>query len=736
MKRGRIAPDPAGRQSATMPSLGKLWPVWGLLVACVWIAFSPALGNGFVDWDDHDLILNNHSFRGLGWEQIGFAFTTWMGGVYQPLGWLLQSLTYELFGLDPHGYHLVSLLLHVLNVILLHVLCVRLVATTLPEAAQYLGGALGWLCGVPVLLYAVHPLRVEPVAWASCQMYLPAAAFSLLAILAYLRAHPVTGEYRRPWMIASSVLVVPAVLAKGWAVVLPFVFLILDAYPLGRFGPGTPSWTAARKVLIEKGAILVFCLVFTAVGMRAKQLWEDPEVTAQPVPVARVAQASFGAWFYLAKTLWPFEITAFYPRPEHGNFQTPLFAGCVAGVMLAVGLALRERKRRPWLLASLAAYLLVASPCLGLARVGLALAADRYSYAPTMVWVILSCAGLCRLAERRWSRAVLLGTGVGTLAIACALMALCTAQCRVWDSSEHLWGQALHHAQWSADVHHFMGTALADEGKLDPAIAELREALRIRPYDYETACDLGAVLDQRGDTDAAIACLREAAHLGPKDAKVLLNLGSALVHRGDVDEAIVCYREGLRIQPSLPGLHFNLGLALFHQGRVDEAIAHYREEFPLQPGFPKLHLNLGLALLQQGKVDEAKGALTRAVELQPGYAEAHALLGGALALQGRQAEAVVQYREALRLAPDDSESRTSLGLALARQGFPDEAIAELREAIRRDRQNPKIHHVLAAILLNVRRIDEATAEFEEVLRLQPDHARARVSLATLRNRRR
>ncbi len=109
-------------------SLRQLWPVWGVLVACVWVAFSPVLSNGFVDWDDHLCILENHSFRGLGWEQIRFAFTTFTGGVYQPLGWLVQSLTYEFYGLDPRGYHLVCLLFHVVNVVLLHLLCVRLVA--------------------------------------------------------------------------------------------------------------------------------------------------------------------------------------------------------------------------------------------------------------------------------------------------------------------------------------------------------------------------------------------------------------------------------------------------------------------------------------------------------------------------------------------------------------------------------------------------------------------------------
>jgi Flp pilus assembly protein TadD len=695
-------PANAAIKADEMSSVGKLWPVWGVLVACVWIAFSPALSNGFVDWDDHKWILENHSFRGLGWEQVEFAFTTFTGSDYHPLGWLVQSLTYEFYGLDPRAYHLVSLLFHVVNVLLLHLLCVRLLARTMPEVAVRLGGALGWLCGVPLALYAVHPLRVETVAWASSQAHLPSIFFSLIATLAYLRAHPSSGVFRRSWMIGSSVLIVLAVLSKGSAVVLPVVFLILDAYPLGRLGPGRPSWSAVRNVLIEKGPILVFCLAFTAVAFAAKRSSVEPaEVTTQPALVDRVAQASFGAWFYLEKTVWPFGITAFYPCPEGGDFQTPLFAACFAGVVLAVSAAFWLRRRWPWLLATLAAYMAIASPYLGLVRVNITLASDHYSHAPMMAWVVLGCAGLCRLAQRRWSRTVLLGAGAGTLVVVCGLMTLCSAQCRVWDSTEHLWGQALEHAGWSAELHDFMGTTLADEGKFDRAIAEFREALRIRPRYFEATCDLGVALDRHGETNAAIPYLREAGRLQPKNARVHLNLGAALVQQGHVDEAVALYRDGLQLQPDFPNLHFNLGVALVRQRKVDEAI----------------------------------NELTRAVELQPWYTEAYAALGAAYILRGRQDKAIVQYQKALQLDPDHSASRINLGLAMARKGRPAEAIAQLQEAIRRDRHNPEAHHVLGAILVSLGRIEEATAEFEEVLRLRPDHAQARVFLAKARGSR-
>jgi tetratricopeptide (TPR) repeat protein len=696
MGRTDLPASAAALKTAERLSLGRLWPVWGVLVACVWIAFSPVLRNGFVDWDDHKVILENDSFRGLGWEQLRFAFTTFFCGLYQPLGWLFQSLTYKFYGLDPQGYHLVCLLFHVVNVVLLHLLCVRLLARSMPEVATRLGGALGWLCGVPVALYAIHPLRVELVAWASCQAYLPGVTFSLLATLAYLRAHPSSGVFRRSWMIASSVLILLAVLSKGSSVVLPFVFLILDAYPLQRLGPRRPSWHAVGKVLIEKGPILVICLAFTAVAFVAKQI-NEPEVTTSPIGIARVAQASFGACFYLMKTAWPFGITAFYPRPENGDFQTPLFAACVAAVVLAVSVALWQRKKRPWWLAALAAYLVIASPYLGLVRVGIPLAADRYSYAPMMAWVIFGCAGLCNLAERHWSHAILLSAGAGTVVVVYGLMTLCSTQCRVWDSSEHLWGQALTHAEWSSELHNLAGASLLDDGKLEQATAEFREALRLRPHDFDATRHLGVALDLRGETDSAIMYLREARRLQPKDASVHVSLGAALVHQG--------------------GEHIN------------EAIALYREGLELRPNFPNLHYNLGVALLRQRKVDEAIHELNTAVTLRPGYTDAYSTLGAAFVLQGRLDEAVVQYEKALRLDPNHSAARINLGLTLARQGHYDEAIVQLREAIQRNRQDPEAHHVLGAILVTRGRMEEAATEFEETLRLRPNHAQARAFLA-------
>lgn len=705
----KTAPMPSARPASVPvstanlePGLGTLGPVWVVLAIGVWIAFSPALYNGFVDWDDKVHILDNHAFRGLGWEQIQSAFTSVRGGVYQPVGWLVQSLTYVCFGLEPWGYHLVSLVMHVGNVVLLHLLCVSLIVRSMPELAARRARTLGWLCAIPVAVYAVHPLRVEPVAWAASQAYFPGAACALMALLAYLRAHPQDGSYRRSWMFGSSLLIAIAALARGSAVVLPFILLILDAYPLGRLGSKRPLRQALYEVLWEKAPILLFCIAIAGVNIALRPLGVDPEIATGPVYFARVAQACFGAWFYLAKTIWPFGLTGFYPRPEGGDFRSPLFAGCIAALPLAIFAVLWQRRRRPWLLATVMAYLVLVLSYVGLTRVGITLVADRYSYVPMMAWAILACAGLCRLADRRWARPAIVGAGTAALGIIGSLIALSTAQCGVWENSEHLWSQALAHAPWSSELHHYMGSTFAEAGDYEGANAELREALRIRPGYFDATYDLGVLLDKRGETDAAVSYLREADRLRPKDAMVHLSLGGVLVRQGQVDEAISLYRQALHWRPNLANLHFNLGVALLRQHKVSDAI------------------------------DE----LNRTIELQPWNAEAHDLLGGALVVNGRLKEAAVQYQKAVRLDPDSAPARIDLGLTLARTGYPAAAIAHLREGVRRHPENAEAHRVLGTILAGIGRNREAAMEFMRVLQLLPNDAQAHELLARMQTDRR
>ena len=255
----------------------------------------------------------------MGWgaAQVKWAWSTFWLGVYQPLAWLLFEVQYVFWKLDPHGYHLTSLILHAANAVVLYVLTV----TLLVRCQTDLWLKSPWTCslgaGLATALFAVHPLRVEAVAWASCQPYLPCALFSMLAVLAYLRAFEMGSSPRWGWLVASFVLFVAALLSHAVAVSLPVVLLILDVYPLRRFGDGPGRWfgTAARRVWWEKVPFIMVSLVFMglAIAARSRNHWLSTE---QNDASASIAQACYGIWFYIIKTVLPLDLVAVYPLPQ------------------------------------------------------------------------------------------------------------------------------------------------------------------------------------------------------------------------------------------------------------------------------------------------------------------------------------------------------------------------------------------------------------------------------------
>ena len=250
------------------------WLIAVVLVLIVIAAFIPTLDNDFVNWDDSQNFLDNPFYRGLGVAQLKWAWTTFRLGVYQPLAWLLFELQYVFWKLDPRGYHLSSLILHAVNAVVLYVLALTVLVRCQPDSLV----RSPWSCclgaGLATALFAVHPLRVEVVAWASCQPYLPCALFSMLAVLAYLHASGINSSRRRwGWLAGSFALFVAALLSHAVAVGLPAVLLILDVYPLRRLGYGPGRWfgPAARQVWCEKAPFVIVSLVFMSVAIAARR---------------------------------------------------------------------------------------------------------------------------------------------------------------------------------------------------------------------------------------------------------------------------------------------------------------------------------------------------------------------------------------------------------------------------------------------------------------------------------
>jgi protein O-mannosyl-transferase len=698
--RRRLRMEPAKDLAAvSVPKL--VWvPMVVALAALAWFAFAPVLENGFVDIDDYANIRDDHNFRGLGWKQVVAAFTTPRIGVYQPLGSLLLSAEYVACGLDPRGYHATSLVVHALNAVVLFGLVLTVLGRWNPIALRAHPRTFTIAAGLAVAWFAAHPARAEPVAWVTAQLYLPCALFEMLALLAYLRAHPPGGAARSSlWLAGSCALALIAMLFMPGAVCLPFLFLIFDVALLDRlnFRADSAGWVRrAAGLVAEKLPILGLAIAMMPVAYWAKRSSQVVKHLDYDGPWARLAQAGYGVWLYLGKMVAPFGLSVFYPRPEGGDFRAPVYAAAVIGVVIVSAAIVALRKRVRWLPVVWVSYLLVLAPHLGLIRVGQTIASDRYTYFASIFWVVPLAGGLAWLGRlRRPSR---LATVAAGLALVVGIASLARTQARTWHDSESLWLQALKCAPGSSYIHAHYATALGEGGKHAEALTEFDKALAVWPNDPET----------------------------------LLKRGTSLAGLGRLDEAIVGYRAVIALRPDEPLAYLNLGASLAARADYDEAVAMYRKVLDIQPGSAEAYINLGAALLRQSKLDEAVTALREAVGLEPWSAEANTSLGAALAMQGKLEDAIAQYNAGLSEAPDHVPALINLGIALAQSGLPGEALAPLEKAVRLEPGHAEVHHALGAILASLGRLNEAVAEFTEALRLNPAHLQAGHLLAACR----
>jgi hypothetical protein len=509
---------PAGQHPhASLRGVG-IWPVALGLVVLVGIAFWPVLDNGFV-WDDDLNFLENPDFRGLGWQHFLWAWTTTLYSVWQPLAWLIFEAEFDAFELRPWGYHLTSIILHSLNAVVLYGLTLMLLHRCQPDwrpagrCAPYL------LPGLPVALFAVHPLRVEVVAWASCQPYLPCALFAMLAIAAYLKAHPGRPAMRPAsgWLVGSILLFALSLLCKAASMGVALVLVILDIYPLGRLG-GLAGWTgrAAGRVWLEKVPFAVLVLLCAIVAGYARFRYKETGASLPDRLSARLSRPCYGAALYIRETAWPAAAEPYRLAPGPEDLTSEPYRSCAIGVVaVSVGL-LVLRRRWPSGLAAWAAYLAMLAPVAGLVRPGPEIiAADRYTYFATTVWVVLAAAGFTAIGRRVGWPAVAAIALVCVVAIG-SLTVWTRQQCEVWRDAYTFWGTAMARgADQSATAHTNLGVALARRGRIEQAKTHFIAAVKLEPDNAMAHNDLGWVYRRQGQFASAIAEYNEALRLEP-----------------------------------------------------------------------------------------------------------------------------------------------------------------------------------------------------------------------------
>jgi len=655
----------------------------GLVALITFVVFSPALRNGFVNWDDLETLVENQNFRGFTWSHLRWMFTTFHQGHYQPLSWLTFSLDYLVWGMDAFGYHLTNILLHSANAVLFYFLTLRLLAIAAPMSNAVV---LKLASGFSALLFAIHPLRVESVAWATERRDVLSGLCLFLTVLCYLKAIGSEMNHRsgRPWMIVSAVLYVLSLLAKASGMTLPLVLLVLDVYPLRRLGGGAGRWFGvdARRVWLEKLPFFIAALAAGAVALAAQQKAGALVSIETHDLTGRIVQGLYGITFYMVKTLLPTNLAPLYEIPSdlHLFHWRVIFAAAVF-LLFSLGFFL-ARHRWPAAVTGWVAYLLLLAPVLGVAQAGLQLVADRYSYLSCTVWAILLATMLSRLwrpPTQGVARPILL-TAI-PLFVLFGLAVLTWRQTEIWHDSETLWNHALA-ASPSSMAHFHVGRFTAQRGDLAEAEKHLRRAVEINPTNDVIQSNLALVLARQGNLAEATAHFYLALEINPADSATLNNMGITLAQQGKLEEAIQHFQRSLEIKPNDGSGHTNLANVMLARGDMDGALKHLRRAVEIDPADADNQNSLAIVLAKRGNLAEATEHLRRVVELKPGDAAAVNNLAITLAQQGQLGEAAQHFEAALRIDSNIAEAHAGLARVLATQKKPEEAMRHYQEALR------------------------------------------------------
>jgi tetratricopeptide (TPR) repeat protein len=681
-----------------------------LLIVFSLIAFSRILGNNFINLDDTAYITgNNHIKSGISAESIKWAFTATFSSNWQPLTWLSHILDWSLFGANASGHHLINLLLHIGSVLFLFFFLEKTTKSLWPSAFV-------------AALFALHPLRVESVAWASERKDVLSMFFGMATLYVYALY---VEEQKLARYFLCLILFVLGLMAKPMLVTLPFLLMLLDYWPLGRWqkvfapvnlpaavnGRLEKKKTRQRKadsakeqkistLLASRSPIICSLLwekapfIFLATVSSIVTIWAQSKGGAVasmgqlPFP-ARVLNAIMSYISYIYKIFWPVDLAVFYPY-EDPFLQLPAASSLLILIAITI-IVIYTIKKLPFLFVGWFWYLGTLVPVIGLMQVGRQAMADRYTYLPSIGIGIMLVWGIVYLLPKEKLRKIILIPA--SIIILSVLTFLTWQQSGYWKNSIELFNHTLQVTKNNDLAHYNLADALNKQGKVEEAIVHYREAITINPYHDSAHCNLGVTLAAEGKTE----------------------------------EAITHYLAAIKINPLQYAAHSNLGIALAAEGKTEEAIAHYLTAIKINPDYADAHYNLANLLLKQGKIDQAIGHYLEAVKINPDHDNAHYNLADVLVKQGKIDQAVEHFREAVRINPSFA-SLNNLGVNLERQFKHDEAIHYYRRAVLIEPQNPGVHFNLGVALGNKGALKEAIEHFQKAVHLKPDYEEARRAL--------
>ena len=569
----------------------------------------------FVDFDDNLYVTeNNYVKKGLAVEGFVWAFTTSHAGNWHPVTWLSHMLDFELYGLNPSGHHFTNIAFHIANTLLLF-----FILFSMTEAL--------WKSAFVAVLFAVHPLHVESVAWVSERKDLLSTFFGLLMIAAYYR-YIKTPNFKSYLLVIIFLSI--GLMSKPMLVSFPFVLLLLDFWPLNRIKFKNNYHLRSEKsandgskgiflLIVEKIPLFILAVI-SCILTFIVQKSGGAVVPLEVLPLkTRIANASISYVSYIFKAIWPHKLAYYYPYSIATFSVWQICAAALLIISLILG-AIYLSKQYPYVLVGLFWYFGTLVPVIGLVQVTNQAMADRYTYIPLIGLFIVVVWGVPAILQKWHFHKIFLC--VSAVVIILVLTTRAFFQTSHWKNSITLFENAVKVTENNFHALNNLATALADKGKYDEAFLYLSKVLKMDSQREDVRMNIANVLFLKGKPDEAISDYREILKTDSENADAHYNLACVLSSQKKYDEAILHYKETLRIDPEYSKAQYNLGNILLNQGKVKEAITCFAEVIKFNPDYVQAYNVVGCILFRQRKFNKAKVFFLEAVQIDPTYSEA------------------------------------------------------------------------------------------------------------------
>ena len=617
-------------------------------------AFLPSLRNDFVNWDDSVYVLRNPLIKNYSFGNLKRMFTSIYFGNYHPLTLLSYSWDYGSSGTRPFQYHATNLLWHLCSSLLVFWLAL-LISGRVPVAF------------VTAVLFGLHPLHVESVAWISERKDLLYASFFFASLIAY--CHYLRSGLQGRFYACCLILFLFSLLSKAMAVTLPLVLPLFDYLFFRR---------DAKRCLVEKIPFFALALIFGGIGFFAQHslgaLRQEPFLRLGD----KLLVASFAVTFYVFKLLWPVRLSCLYPYfPVSGPNMAFLVPSALFVLVAGRVLYLLRRFSRK-ILFSVFFFLLTPLSVLQFVPMGPAVVADRYVYIPSFAFFYMAAEGFFWLMSRktvsrqRAKEAVLVAFLSVLLA---ALGTLTWKRCGVWKDGQTLWSDVLSSTPDSSTALNNLGVVLADKGEKKKAVALFERAIQVEPRYGKSYNNLGEMYLQERRNEEAVELFQRAIAIDARFAEAYGNLCRFYINAGKYDEAFAACRRAIELSPDLAVAHNVIGVLYFRVGRMDEAARSFEKAIAIDPDYVTPYNNIATLYFQMGQRQEAVALLEKVMDIDPRSAETHNNLGAMKAVLGQRREAIELFKKAIEIDPTYADAYGNLSVAYFQEGEAETAAA-------------------------------------------------------------